>query len=168
MVCLWQRGQFKWWMVGLFLFFVGLYLGPILFAGAFGSPQETIDFRSPYFIPALIINTLPIVLFMVFILVVCVVVTWAAFRMGSFFNKELVYTLGENGVRLESPMVMIEARWEASPRVVENKKGFLLSFGGRTSFNWFPKSGFASLENIDQCRELFRKNVKDSRRLFVH
>ena len=167
MVCLWQHGRFKWWMAALFLFFVALYPGSLLFIGAFGSPQEAIDFRSPYFLPALVFAMLFPVLIMVFILVMCSVVTWGTFRLGPFYQKEMIYKLGESGIRLESPLVIIELRWASSPRVVENEKGFLLSFAGRTSFNWFPKSGFASPESIVQCRELFRKNVKDSKCLFA-
>ncbi len=59
-----------------------------------------------------------------------------------------------------------DIKWELIGRVMENKNGFLSMILGSRSFHWMPKGGFASAEDVNKCRELFRQYVKDSRRLF--
>ena len=43
-------------------------------------------------------------------------------------------------------------------RATESTHGFALFHQGSRSFNWLPMHGFASPEEINQCRELIRKN----------
>ncbi len=102
---------------------------------------------------------------MVFLVGLTVFQTSWTFRKGTYFNQEMNYTFREAGILLQTSRVQSEMKWEVFPRVVENKNGFIVFNMGKRSFNWFPKSGFESKENVHLCRELFRANIKDSRRL---
>ena len=115
---------------------------------------------------SLFLNLLPMIIFIGLMVYLYVFQARRSFRKGAYFNKEMIYTFRESGVHLDSALIESEMKWESFPRVAENQNGFALFFMGKRSFNWLPKSGFASPESIDQCRQLFRQHVKDSRKLF--
>jgi hypothetical protein len=142
---------------------VPLVLGPlaILFLCFSHSVAKKIEFLGDYFTKAVLYD-----LFVVCPLLLLVILrAWWVFSRGPFFNQEMKYLLTEAGIKLESHHLNLETKWESYPLVTENKKGFALSHAETKSFIWFPKNGFSSIEEINRCRELLRKFVKDTRRL---
>jgi hypothetical protein len=159
MQCYWRYSPLKWWFVVLFLFLSAVALNPYNFPDS--SPQET------YTASSVLIALVPVIVVFVFVIGLIVLQTKWTFRKGAYFNQEMIYTFQNTGVHLETSRVQTDIKWEVFPRVVENQNGFVLFTMGKRSFNWLPKSGFASPESVAQCRELFRNNVKDSRQLFA-
>ena len=111
------------------------------------------------------LDFLPILFFLGFMFYLSLYAGRFAFRRGAYFNKELVYTLRESGVHVHSPLTETEMKWAIFACATESSYGFALFHQGKRAFNWLPKQGFAGPGEIDLCRELFRKNIKDTKRL---
>jgi hypothetical protein len=165
--CYWRYSPLKWWLGGILLIPLILTLYPIVFPGSSPSTQVPRDIQNPTFLMSFVQNVLPILIFIGLVVYIFVFQTSRSFRKGTYFNQEMTYTFRDAGVHLATPRVQSEMKWEVFPRVVENRNGFVLFNMGKRSFNWFPKTGFASPESIDQCRNLLRLHVKDSRRLIA-
>jgi hypothetical protein len=163
MRCYWRYSPHKWWLVVLIAIFAWAIAEPLVF------PDHLSSAAAPSPSPLLLFlqNVLPMFLFVGLMVFLIFFQSGRSFRKGAYYNQDMTYTLGCNGVRLECPRVQSEMKWEVFPLVVESRTGFILFNLGKRSFNWLPKSGFDSPAKVDQCRELFRNNVKNSRHLFT-
>jgi len=161
--CYWRVSSLKWWLGGLALLLLGFALYPLAFPDA-ASAESSAGVSFSW--TALFWNLLPVAVFLAFMVLFLAYRTWRPFRKSVYFEKEMIYTFRDSGVHLETPLVQSEMKWEAIPRVAENRAGFALFFSSRNAFSWVPKSGFTSTQQIDRCRELFRARIKNYRRLF--
>jgi hypothetical protein len=159
MSCYWRHSPHKWWIVGLVALVICALAEPFVLPDHSSQATAPSPFSFLYFLQ----NILPMVLFVGLMIFLIVFQTNRSFRKGAYFNQEMIYTFRETGVFLQTPRVQSEMKWEIFPRVLENKNGFVLFNMGKRSFNWFPKNGFASSSEMDECRELFRTYVKDSK-----
>lgn len=157
-ICFWPLSSVKWIFAFFGLLLLLAALEPVLLFKYFHVPLGKIFFLRSAFL----------VLMIVALFLICILFPFYTFRMGPLFNRVVTYRFGHDKIYLQSNLVNLEIRWELCPLVIENEDGFALSFPAKKSFSWFPKSGFEAPESINLCRELFRKNVKDSRRLFLH
>jgi hypothetical protein len=83
-------------------------------------------------------------------------------KRSPLFNQPVSFLVSDSGVHLKTPRVESQLQWELFPSAVEGKDGFLLMQIGKKTFNWLPKDGFDSFEFIARCREILRRNVKES------
>ncbi len=105
-----------------------------------------------------------LVLILLFILVffpLCFFYIQYKFRRTLIYGKELRYTLGEEGLFLESEGVESKLAWRVTYQVIEAKSGFMLyPDKSKISFQWLPKQGFSSPEDIARCRDLLSNHVQ--------
>jgi YcxB-like protein len=153
MRCWWRYSWTKWFVlsVGIFL----LYSELTESSNDTPTPQLTALSVIEAFVPLLFVSA-----FVVFLM-------YLVFWRSAYYQKEITYTLRESGVHVHSPLAETELKWGIYARATETRHGFALFQLGKRSFNWVPKQGFADPDDIDRCRELIRKNVKDSRRLYA-
>jgi hypothetical protein len=157
MQCYWRHSWVKWLLIILLI-----PLGIQAYAEFF--PDQN---APPVTLQSVFFDFLPGVIFLIFMGLLVKFAGQIYFRRTAYCNQEMTFTLREVGVHVVSPLSESEMKWPIYARATENAQGFALFHQGKRLFNWFPKSGFDSPESINQCRELFRKNVKDSRRLFA-
>jgi hypothetical protein len=112
------------------------------------------------------LNILPVFLFLGLILYLGFGSKLRSFRKKPACDKEFLYIFRDDTLYLENTLAQSEAKWEIFSKVVENKNGFILFYVGSNNFHWFPKSGFVPSENTSRCRELFRRKIRNSKRLF--
>lgn len=156
MRCYWRHSWVKWLLLILFIPF-----GMQVYAEFFP------DVNAPPVTPwSVFSDFLPGTIFLGIFLPLFLFGGQFYFRRTAYFNKEITYTLRDSGVHIHSPLAETEMKWGIYTRATENSHGFALFHQGKRMFNWLPKSGFISPEQIDECRKLLRQHVKDSRQLW--
>jgi len=113
------------------------------------------------------LDFLPGTLVLVFIVLLARNVGQIYFRRSAYCNKEMIYTLYENGIHSSSEVSESNLKWPLFARATESTQGFALFHQGKRMFNWLPKSGFANLDEINRCRELLRQHIPDTKKLYV-
>jgi len=156
MQCYWRHSRIKWLLLVALIPF-----GMQVYAEFFPEPDTP-----PITLGSIISDFLPAV-------VVLILIGLAVKYAGQFYflrtahcNKELIYTLREDGVHAVNPLSESEVKWAIYAQACENAHGFALFHQGKRIFNWLPKSGFSNFEDIDTCRELLRRQIKDTKCLF--
>jgi hypothetical protein len=161
-LCYWRTSSLKWWMAGVVLFLFGLVIYPDLFPDAATSASIS---KHHSFLFSVFLDILPIIIFVSCMPLALFFLPQWSFRKGPFFNREMAYVLGAQGVHVETPLVSSDLKWESFAKITENHNGFALFLLGKRSFQWLPKSGLEAPEKVIDCRNLFRRHVKDSRGL---
>jgi hypothetical protein len=87
------------------------------------------------------------------------------FRQNPLYDQNIAFTFLENGFKLESAVLTQTAAWSTIGRAWETKQGFILFWGkSKQAFYWLPKSGFASEQEISDCRELLQRHLPGYKR----
>jgi hypothetical protein len=164
--CFWKHSPLKWWFLAFASagFLVILYLA--YFQGSSSTTMSVEESAARHSLTYFLLNVLPFTAVVVLMVCVHLFRTQRAFKKNTYRNLQLTYILQNSGIHQESSLVQSTMKWEVFSRACENQNGFILNVAGSNSLIWIPKSGFTTIENIDQCRELFRQHVKNSKRLF--
>jgi hypothetical protein len=158
--CFYRSGGAVWWWLGGILFLFSL---PTLFPG---KPEDhDAAYNSMSSAMQMIINLVPVALFVVLLTIFVLWLGWWGFRRSATFNQEMEYALSEEGIHLKNSVLELAIKWDIFVRAAENSSGFLLVQKGKRSFHWLPKRGFDNAMEIDKCRELLRRHMKDAKRL---
>ena len=88
------------------------------------------------------------------------------FRRNPLYNQSILYNFEETGFTLQSPVLSQSAAWVAIGKSGETPKGFILFWGkSKRLFHWVPKHGFASENDLNACRELFKRHLTNFKHL---
>jgi hypothetical protein len=83
-----------------------------------------------------------------------------AFRGIPVANQNLTYAISDSGIRMEGGSIKTELGWSAFTSARESSRGFMLYLGkGKRSMHWLPRHGFASIGEVNRCRELIRNKI---------
>jgi len=126
-------------------------------------PPDTFD--RPSLLMSFLTNEIPPAIFSAFFVYLCVYNPRKVFRKGVVYNREIVYCLSDEGIQCRTPLMGVDAKWEAVSHFIETRDGFQIAFAGNPTTNWLPKNGLESADMIEQTRTLARKHVKKPRLL---
>jgi hypothetical protein len=135
-----------------------------------GSPHDTKPAAGPAptnFWWALVINFLPVVLFVLLLIFLFGRQRKNSFQHSTLYNRDLTYRIAPGEVVFVSPEIESKLQWSSYEAAGENEFGFVLVPTGKRAFSWLPKDGFESNDDVERCRELLREHVADTTKLFA-